>query len=333
MHTTTADVQELKLLADLARMTQTSASRQDLVDSATWVLPRLLADSHGDLHLNAEPGGPLQTACRWGQAPAEWHIPPTGCPALTVAHPVGCDSRSTPACAHICPDATQAHYCVPLVCGTDIHGLLRIGDALPDKDIMHHRSLTASGLLAMGLTIHTLRGRLRTEAMTDPLTGLFTRRYLEETFSRERSRAQRAQRCIGVVLTDIDRLGEINERFGPSAGDTVVREVGVLLGASVRGSDLPCRDEGGAFLLLVIDSSHNDTLNRAEELRHAVERLDITHLGRKIGAMGISAGVATFPDHGHELDDLIAACRQALARAKKSGRNLVFGVDSPPLSR
>lgn len=168
---------------------------------------------------------------------------------------------------------------------------------------------------------------LHTQAVRDPLTGLFNRRYLEESLEREESRAKRSGRPVGVMMIDIDHFKRCNDTFGHAAGDEVLRSVSRYIQSLARAEDIFCRYGGEEFLLLMTNTSPDIMWERAEGLRQGVQKLRIEHDGRVIGPITLSAGIALFPDHGARGDEVLHVADTALYRAKESGRNCVVVGD------
>ncbi len=177
--------------------------------------------------------------------------------------------------------------------------------------------------IALALTNLRLRETLREQAVRDALTGLFNRRYLEETMEREVRRAERKGAPLGIIMLDLDHFKNFNDTFGHEAGDTLLREVGALFQANIRGSDVACRYGGEEFTLLLPDTSREVARRRAEELREAVKNLHLQHQRHNLGSITISAGVALFPEHGDTAAAVMLAADAALYQAKKTGRDRV----------
>jgi diguanylate cyclase (GGDEF)-like protein len=201
------------------------------------------------------------------------------------------------------------------------HGLL-----LVLRDMTRHRRAEdglreANARLQAHLAeIEALQTRLREQAIRDSLTGLFNRRFLEETLQREIARAERAHRPLGVVMIDIDHFKEVNDAHGHSAGDAALQALGALLAANTRGGDVACRYGGEEFVLALPGATLEVAHERAEHLRRAVEQLRIRH-DDAILSMTISAGIAAYPEHGERVDQVLDNADQALYQAKNSGRN------------
>jgi diguanylate cyclase (GGDEF)-like protein len=165
--------------------------------------------------------------------------------------------------------------------------------------------------------------RLRNQAMRDPLTGLYNRRYLEESLDREESRARRSGQPLGLMLIDIDHFKRFNDTLGHAAGDTVLRAIGGYLTSAARGEDIVSRHGGDEFVLVMGHASQSALWERAERLRHGVQELEIEYDGRSVGPVTLSVGIAIYPHHGDSGHAVLRAADAALYRAKQAGRNRV----------
>lgn len=181
----------------------------------------------------------------------------------------------------------------------------------------------ASDQLALTLLNVQRHEQLYNQAIRDPLTGLFNRRYLEETLEREMRRATRHQYPIGFIMLDIDHFKWFNDTYGHDGGDTLLQKVAQFLQASIRGEDVVCRFGGEEFMLILPGIPLETTVRRAKDLCTDVRRLQVEHNGQYMINVTVSIGVATFPKHGIEPRSIIAAVDRALYRAKAEGRNQV----------
>src|SRR5207245_8875374 len=117
-----------------------------------------------------------------------------------------------------------------------------------------------------------------------PLTGLFNRRFLEETMSRDVYRAQRRNSPLCVVMLDLDDFKRFNDTFGHDAGDALLRELGQVLREKLRKSDISCRYGGDEFVLVLPDSSLVDTQERVVETCVSVLKMTVRHARRQLGS-------------------------------------------------
>src|SRR5258708_6576092 len=187
-------------------------------------------------------------------------------------------------------------------------------------------SLVGTFAEQIGLSIANIRLReaLRGQSIRDPLTGLFNRRYLEETFEREMHRVARSNRPLGALMIDLDHFKRFNDTFGHDAGDIVLQTAGSFFAKKVRAEDIACRYGGEEFVLILPDADLELTRLRAEELCAGTKKLQVIHSGETLGPITISVGVAAFPMHGKSMRELLAAADGALYQAKKAGRDRVM---------
>jgi diguanylate cyclase (GGDEF)-like protein len=170
--------------------------------------------------------------------------------------------------------------------------------------------------------IEALQTRLREEALRDPLTGLYNRRYLADTLARELARAGREHYPVAIVLLDLDYFKSVNDAQGHAAGDQRLRRLSELLRSVTRASDLACRYGGDEFLMVLPNSRSDQAAHRAEALRQALSQGQ-TESSEPLPPTSLSAGVAEFPAHGSTLEAVIHAADRALYAAKAAGRNRV----------
>ncbi|MDO8319851.1 sensor domain-containing diguanylate cyclase [Rhodoferax sp.] len=170
--------------------------------------------------------------------------------------------------------------------------------------------------------VQKLQEQLREQAARDPLTGLFNRRYLDETIARELARAARNNQPVGIVMCDLDHFKLVNDTHGHLAGDEVLRVFAELLKKHARGSDIVCRFGGEEFVMFLPDMSPAVAYQRAEQLRTEIAAQRIT-LGAAVIQVTASFGVAVFPENGKTMDSLISAVDAAMYQAKEEGRNRV----------
>ena len=184
---------------------------------------------------------------------------------------------------------------------------------------------TIGTLTVAGLVIAVIRDRLTglisnltDAARNDPLTGLLNRRGFEEAFDVELERARRTDRGLSVIVGDLDRFKEVNDRLGHGAGDAVLRRVGKTIRSTKRSWDIAARIGGEEFAILSPDTDEHGAYVLAERLR-----VEIEHTFEPAGAGELTAsfGIVSFPIHGQTSDALLQAADQALYAAKRLGRN------------
>lgn len=170
--------------------------------------------------------------------------------------------------------------------------------------------------------IEHLQAELRAQSLSDPLTGLHNRRYLNDRLIHELARSKRDQTPLSIIIADIDHFKVINDTYGHQSGDTVLVAIATLLKTHIRGSDSVYRYGGEEFLLVLYNTNKAHAAKRAEDIRQAAEALSI-HVEHGTVRLTISFGVVTYPDHGNNAEELISKADQALYQSKHAGRNQV----------
>ncbi len=158
----------------------------------------------------------------------------------------------------------------------------------------------------------------------DNLTGLYNQRYLYDTLKREYNRCERFNLKLSVVMIDLDNFKDVNDTFGHQRGDVILREVGQILQAMLRGYDFAVRYGGDEFIIVLSQNSVIGAHIVAERIRRVIEgspKLQELNGGRPVT---VSVGVATYPDDTKDgYEHLIHLVDTALYRAKREGRNRV----------
>ncbi len=170
----------------------------------------------------------------------------------------------------------------------------------------------------------TANERLAALATTDEVTGLYNRRYLQETLNRKAAAIQRAAHPFAIIMVDIDNFKHYNDRNGHLAGDGVLRKVAELLRGVIRGGDVIARYGGEEFCIVLENATPPDAVRVADKLRLAVcDHSFPKGMHQPLGALTISLGVAAFPETAAAVPAVLAAADAALYAAKNSGRNRV----------
>jgi diguanylate cyclase (GGDEF)-like protein/PAS domain S-box-containing protein len=168
---------------------------------------------------------------------------------------------------------------------------------------------------------------LREQSVRDHLTGLFNRRYMEETLERELLRASRKQLSLGIIMLDVDDFKRFNDTYGHAAGDAILRELGNLLRGHVRGEDIPCRYGGDEFIVVLPDTSRVVTCERAALICEYAKQFNLQFEGQTFEVVTLSLGVAVFPEDGSTSAAILSAVDAALYRAKHEGRGRVVAAN------
>jgi diguanylate cyclase (GGDEF)-like protein len=174
---------------------------------------------------------------------------------------------------------------------------------------------------------------LREQSVRDSLTGLYNRRYLDETLERELHRDARNHSPLAVLMMDIDGFKAYNDLHGHPAGDALLRDVGQFLRRHVRLSDIACRYGGDEFALVLLGASLEVACANAERLRGEIKRSEIPRQDPEFSGITLSIGIALAPDQGVTSEAVLKAADDALYQAKQAGRDRVMVSQTPPIQR
>ena len=180
----------------------------------------------------------------------------------------------------------------------------------------------AAALLAISIRNAQLFQDLRENSLRDALTGCFNRTYALEVLDTELRRARRSNTPMSLIMFDIDRFKDINDRYGHLCGDAVLAAVGARMREVLRGSDVKCRYGGEEFLVLLPETPLEGAKRVAETLRRGLAEMPINW---KAETVAVTASFGVSGAHPAEVDGtaLIARADAALYRAKNQGRNCV----------
>ncbi|HKI53125.1 MAG TPA: sensor domain-containing diguanylate cyclase [Anaerolineales bacterium] len=327
---------EIVLLGEMGKLLQTSLTSDEAYATIKQSFQKLFPDKSGALYIYNASRNLLEINVAWGDTlSSEEFFTQQECQALRNGLIFQVDDLQTALiCQHVQQKAKTmetyiplpaGYICAPLITRGETTGTIYLETAPGSGSLSAKKPLVdaMSEQIMLALTNLKLQETLRDQSIRDPLTGLFNRRYMDETFGREISRAVREGHTLGIIMFDIDHFKEFNDVLGHDAGDTILRELGTFLLEQFRGEDITCRFGGEEFFLILPDASLDNTRKRAESLGKAVKQLDMHHRGKLLDKITLSIGVASFPDHGNDTETLARAVDQALYRAKNDGRDRV----------
>jgi diguanylate cyclase (GGDEF)-like protein/PAS domain S-box-containing protein len=318
-------------LVKMAHLLQSCDDMADMLSVVAGMAPKTFPQLRGCVLLLNAAQDSLEVASSW----SECRIPRpvfavSECWAMRTGHMhMNQDGDSIVACKHVHPGETDC-FCLPLISQGKYLGVVHFQAQV--AGVLREPLLVSASMFAeqVGLSISNLRLReaLRSQSIRDPLTGLFNRRYLEETLEREARRAARAAQSLSVIMLDLDHFKKFNDSYGHDAGDTVLRETAASLTRSVRGEDIVCRYGGEEFVIILPTADLESAHMRAEKIRCNCRELTVVHQGRSVGLITASLGVAALPLHGATPAELLDAADAALYRAKEQGRDRVIDAVS-----
>ena len=173
--------------------------------------------------------------------------------------------------------------------------------------------------IELAITVAGLFEEVKKQAITDPLTGIFNRRYFEDNILKEAERSLRLKQPFSLISMDLDYLKKINDTYGHQFGDLAIKTIANVLKREARSIDIPARIGGEEFNLLLPGVDSKGAAIAAERIRKSIENQALD----TIGGITASVGVATFLEHSDRIDELMELADQAMYKAKLNGRNQV----------
>jgi diguanylate cyclase (GGDEF)-like protein len=315
------------LLNEFGEVLHASPASQQACEVIARYLPRLLPETAGALFVFGASRSSAAMAAQWGDSAGIGEISTLDdCQSLRQGHLHSvADSAKAQNCRHF-KGAPPRHYaCVPLSAQGEPVGVLHLQRSQPSspgfsdaemglvKAVAQHADLALANL--------KLRDSLRDQSTRDYLTGLYNRRFLEDSLERDLARAKRGSHPLAVLMLDVDHFKRFNDRFGHETGDVVLRELGKTIKGSCRTNDLPCRFGGEEFTVVLADCRREDAMKWGERLLGRIRKIEVQAGGVGVGRVTTSIGLALYPEDGTDLETLLQAADIALYQAKRSGRD------------
>jgi diguanylate cyclase (GGDEF)-like protein len=328
---------EIMQLSELGSMLQTCLTAEEAYETVTRYAEKLFPDENGAVYQFRSSRNLLEAVSLWDKSSSiEKVFLPEECLALRLGrvHRID-DADSGSLCPHVHkPGSVGYSICIPMMAQGETIGVFHLESAQAQAGQpegtqkqwtveKQQFAVAVAEHVSLALSNMKLRETLHNLSIRDPLTGLFNRRFMEESLERELLKAKRYSRPLGVIMIDIDHFKRFNDTYGHEAGDLVLRELSVFLQNHIRLTDIPCRFGGEEFTLILPEADIALTQQRAEQIRQGVVAIRVKIQGQTLAEITISQGVAVFPGNGQTGEEILRAADEALYRAKQQGRNQV----------
>ena len=260
---------ELTLVNSMAEKLQSCLSGGEAYPLITQHAQALFPARSGALFILDPTNNLMEAVNTWGDPLAgEPVFPPTDCWALRRGRiSVGGGPRREMCCRHMPPHYPGDYLCLPLLAQGETLGMLHVLDVADltgeRAELLQTLAVTVGDHISLALANIRLRETLHHQVVHDVLTGLFNRRYLEETLEREIYRGRRKGASLGLIMLDLDNFKHFNDTYGHEAGDNLLRTLGKFLADHVRREDVACRYGGEEFVLILAEASQEIVCQRA----------------------------------------------------------------------
>jgi diguanylate cyclase (GGDEF)-like protein len=316
---------QIEHLLSMADMLQSAMGYEDANAVLQATASRLLPGLGGALYIFNNSRDRLDLSTAWSVDGADKAHPqviaPSQCWALKRGKPhINRGAYGALRCSHALDG--QSTLEIPMLARGEVYGLLQIfSDDRDGTDLEAIRPLAIALADSMSLALSSiaLRERLRNQALRDPLTGLYNRRFMEEVLESFALQSERRNAPMSAIMIDLDHFKRLNDQHGHAVGDAVLRDVAGVILSSLRKSDVACRYGGEELIILLPDSDLVTARAKAEEIRKRIADLSP---GEGI-TVSASLGVASIPQTSSNPGDLLTMADAALYKAKQDGRNRV----------
>jgi diguanylate cyclase (GGDEF)-like protein len=322
---------EVDRLSEMGELLQACLSLDEAYAVVLRWGPQLFPGLGGAVSIISASRNSLETVVAWGSVAGQHnqYFSAEDCWALRRGRTHLVDEGETwLRCRHLAPD-TAGYLCIPLIAQGEAVGVLHLsglepaGPASRTGERTHRLAETVAEQLSMAFANLKLRETMRTQSILDPLTGLFSRHYMDLVLERELQRSIRTRRPMSVALVNLEHLRGLDATLGQEAGDELLRQFGQLLRNRLRTSDIACRYGDDQIAIILPEALLEDGCQRVDELRDAMRSVRFEYRGQSLGGITFSAGMAGFPEQGESLEVLFKAAEVALYRAQTAGGDRV----------
>ena len=313
-------------LSKTIELIQVCSSLKEAKNLLADLIQPLFPDTRGAVYLISSSENAVDAIATWKDVESEHHFNYKDCWGLRLGNTY---STHPPAsklyCSHINNTLSLPSLCIPMIAKGETIGVLHLqfNNTVEISKSIQNFAETVTQNLALSFANLKLQQELRYQSLHDPLTGLYNRRYLEESLRKEIDRASRKQQFVSIMMLDVDHFKRFNDVHGHKAGDLVLNKVGTYLMSAIREYDIACRYGGEEIIIVMPEASIENAILRANTIRNDVKAMKLYYDSKLLEPVTVSIGISCFPNDGIDSEKLINAADKALYRAKEDGRDCV----------
>ncbi|MCX2790837.1 sensor domain-containing diguanylate cyclase [Vibrio sp. Sgm 5] len=319
---------EIELMHRLANML---AACNNLIEAQMVVediVPRILGKVNGSISLMRSSRNQLVTQLDWGDSwPGSRSFAPDECWSLRKGRShLSIESFHNLTCEHMASIENNQTLCIPLTAHGNTIGIMHLyfgqGEIEVDEMTMQ-LSYSVAEHLGLALANLSLQEKLRSQALSDPLTGLYNRRFFEQKLTEHVNNSATSTEAMSLLMLDLDHFKRFNDNFGHDAGDYVLKEISALLKRTVSEDETACRLGGEELAVILPHCDMASATDYAQNIVDQIRALHLEHKGLSLGQLSVSIGVATYPEPASDIEGLVKMADKALYLAKDQGRDRV----------
>ncbi|MCL9776993.1 diguanylate cyclase [Vibrio methylphosphonaticus] len=319
---------EIELMHRLANML---AACQNLVEAQRVVediVPRILGRVNGSISLMRSSRNQLVNQLDWGDKwPGSKSFAPDECWSLRTGRShLSIEEFHHLSCEHMSAIDNNQTLCIPLTAHGNTIGIMHLyfgQGGIEVDELTTQLAYSVAEHLGLALANLSLQEKLRSQALSDPLTGLYNRRFFEQKLTEHTNNSATSSESLSLLMLDLDHFKRFNDNFGHDAGDYVLKEISSLLKRMVADDEIACRLGGEELAVILPHCDMLDATEYANNIVNQIRTMHLEHKGLSLGQLSVSIGVATYPDPASDIEALIKMADKALYLAKDHGRDRV----------
>jgi diguanylate cyclase (GGDEF)-like protein/PAS domain S-box-containing protein len=324
------------LLCEMNELLNSCINVKEVKKTVSRYLPKLFPMISGSMFLYKSSVNLFEPMISWGNSPNSSSIfPPEACLAIRRGKKYIANSEEDDdICEHINKTATKSYVEIPMIYQNENIGLLHLQDNEMEKqdnteddspalnDEMILLAQVTADQIASVFTCFRLKEKLQEQAKQDQATGLYNRKYMEQTLEREIYMvADDQEHQVGIIILSLENFNDFVESQGHHNGDFVLRNFGALLRNGCAAEDIVCRCDANKFAIIIPHSTRDQIKQKAVNIYEIAKFINIGDNNSSFIALHLSIGIALYPDHGKNTEEILKTAYNAITANREKGNN------------